>query len=81
VNGEFQAAILVPSTPSTNRIRWMTLGRANAKLEFSENHRISERLFGLVVGALNIGVFVESKKAMVFLMGVEQSLCPHLQCN
>ncbi len=49
------------------------LGRAGAEANFSKNHHISQRLFGLIIGGLNIRVFEESKQAIVFLIGVEQS--------
>ncbi len=50
-----------------------TSGGAGTETYFSENHHISQRLLGLIVGGLNIRVFEESKKAMVFFMRVEQS--------
>jgi hypothetical protein len=54
-------------------VRVRTIGGTGTEADFSENHHISQRLFGLIVGGLNIRVFEESKKAMVFLFGVEQS--------
>jgi hypothetical protein len=52
-------------------VRIRALGRASAEADFSENHHISQRLFGLIVGGLNIRVFEEGKQAMVFLAGIE----------
>lgn len=50
-----------------------TIAGAGTKIYFSENHHISQRLFGLIVGGLNIRVIKEGKQAMVFLFRVEQS--------
>ena len=50
------------------------LMRAGAKTNFSKDHQVAQGLFGLVVGGLNIGVFEESKQALIFFLGIEQSV-------
>ena len=50
-----------------------SLSRAGTEANFSKNHHISQQLFGLIIGGLNIRIFEESKQALVFLFGVEQS--------
>ena len=42
-------------------VRIRAIGGASAEADFSEDHHVSERLFGLVVGGLDIRVFKECK--------------------
>jgi hypothetical protein len=50
-----------------------TVAGAGAEADFSENHHIPQRPFGLIVGELSIRLFEEGKQLMVFLLGIEQS--------
>ena len=49
-----------------------TIGGAGTEADLSENHHISQRLFGLIVGRLNIRIFEEGKQAMIFFFRIKQ---------